>query len=73
MPLYSLIHANGCGRVAFHYTAEPEANQPLLLDKGFTIHGGPLCANEGATCSTCGGKLAPNDVRVDWFIREVVH
>ncbi len=73
MPLYSLIHAAGCGQVAFHYTAEPKVNQPLLLAKGFTTQGGPLCNTEAATCSTCGGKLAPNDVRVDWFILEVVH
>lgn len=73
MALYSLIHAAGCGQVAFHYAAEPVANQPLLLSKGFTVQGGPLCNTESATCSTCGGKLTPNDVRVDWFVREVVH
>lgn len=73
MALYSLIHAAGCGNVAFHYADVPQVNAPLVLAKGFTTNGGPLCTTEAATCSTCGGKLTPHDVRVDWFVLEVVH
>ena len=73
MPIYSLIHVNGCGAPAFHYAATPEVGGCLQLDKAFTILGEPVREWQTAKCSSCGAALQQSDIVLAWFVLESVH
>jgi hypothetical protein len=70
MALYSLLDMAGCGRVAFHYGDDLSLEKHIYFDKAYDIHGQ---YSQCDVCSSCGRPLKPENIRIDWFVAEVVH